>query len=80
MMSGYISKVLKSNQLFLRHSSNNLLINNRFNSIRSLSISINWKKKCGTIVKTEAKVGETLLNVAHTNGIELEGVSYYYLL
>ena len=37
------------------------------------NITVFWKGKNGEIVPTDAKAGETLLQVAHKNGIELEG-------
>mmetsp|Transcript_3637 Transcript_3637/g.3754 ORF Transcript_3637/g.3754 Transcript_3637/m.3754 type:complete len:156 (+) Transcript_3637:143-610(+) len=39
----------------------------------SPSINVRWKDKNGEINSTEAKVGMTLLNVAHANDIALEG-------
>lgn len=37
------------------------------------SVYVNWIHPDGTVKKTPAKIGQSLLEVAHKNGIELEG-------
>jgi len=36
-------------------------------------VYVNWIQKDGTVTKTPAKVGQNLLEIAHKNGIDLEG-------
>ena len=37
------------------------------------TIMVQWKQRDGSVVKTSAAVGRSLLNVAHQNDIDLEG-------
>lgn len=49
------------------------MIRRLFSTTVGKTININWKKKDGSIVPSVARVGDTLLKVAHRNGIEMEG-------
>ena len=36
-------------------------------------VNLKWKLKDGTVISTKARVGDNLLNVAHSNHIDMEG-------
>ena len=64
----------------IRHQMYRLVINSSSLSVTKLhsmmpmrSITINWKLRDGSIVKTEGKVGENLMRLAHQFEIDLEG-------